>query len=85
VTLILPAAQLGRALAAIAAAGLGAARVLPLWPRAGRPARLMLLQARKGAAGGEQILPGLVLHDEAGRFTDAAEAVLRHGAGLVLG
>ncbi|MCA7119602.1 MAG: methyltransferase [Acidibrevibacterium sp.] len=84
-TLILPAAQLGRALAAIAAAGLGAARVLPLWPRAGRPARLMLLQARKGAAGGEQILPGLVLHDEAGRFTDAAEAVLRHGAGLVLG
>lgn len=83
-TLILPAEQLGRALAAAAAAGFGAATVLPLWPRAGRPARLIVVQAIKGAGGGERILPGLVLHGEAGGFTAEAEAILRGGAALPL-
>ena len=83
-TLILPASQLARALAALRAGGFGAATLLPLWPRAGQPARLILLQAIKGAAGGERVLPGLVLHGEAGGFTEAAEAILRNGAGLPL-
>ncbi len=83
-TLILPAGQLGRALAAAGAAGFGAASLLPLWPRAGRPARLILLQMLKGAPAGERVLPGLVLHGEAGGFTEAAEAILRNGAGLPL-
>jgi hypothetical protein len=29
-------------------------------------------------------MPGLVLHDAEGRFTEAAEAVLRDGEGLAL-
>lgn len=83
-TLILPASQTTRALAAFAAAGLGDAALMPLWPRAGKPARLILIQARKGISRGETLLPGLVLHDAGGGFTEAAEAVLRHGAALLL-
>ena len=83
-TFILPANQLARALAALRAGGFGAAHLLPLWPRAGQPARLILLQAIKGVPAGERVLPGLVLHGEAGGFTEAAEAILRHGAGLPL-
>ncbi len=83
-TLILPAAQIGQALPAMAANGLGSARILPLWPKAGRPARLILVQSVKGGRGGETILPGLLLHEEEGRFTAAAEAVLRDGAPLPL-
>ena len=30
------------------------------------------------------LLPGLVLHEQDGRYTTAADAVLREGAGLVL-
>jgi tRNA1(Val) A37 N6-methylase TrmN6 len=39
-----------------------------------------LLRARKGARGPAKILPGLVLHEADGRFTPAAEAILRDAA-----
>jgi tRNA1(Val) A37 N6-methylase TrmN6 len=54
---------------------------LPLWPRAGQPAKLVIVSARKGAKGPDRILPGLILHDAAG-ITKAAQAVLREGAAL---
>ena len=59
--------------------------VFPLWPAAGRPAKRMLIQARKGARGPLRLAPGLVLHDEQRRLQPEAEDVLRHGRALDLG
>ncbi len=60
----------------------GAATIFPLWPARGRPARRILIRARKGSSAPSQLLPGLVLHDDAGRFTAEAEAVLRSGIAI---
>lgn len=84
-TLVLPAARLSDAARAMRDAGLGAIALVPLWPRAGEPAKRMLLQGRKSARGGDRLLPGLVLHQANGAFTPEAEAVLRDGAALGLG
>jgi tRNA1Val (adenine37-N6)-methyltransferase len=82
-TLILPPRAVPESRAALAAAGCNSALLFPLWPRPGREARIVLLQATKGRAEDIRCLPGLVLHDEAG-YTDAAEAILRRGEALVL-
>lgn len=58
--------------------------VFPLWPKAGMPARRVLVRARKGARAPLALAAGLVLHAEDGRFTDAAQRVLRDGRGLDL-
>jgi len=60
----------------------GGVRVFPLWPRAGAPARRIVVKAVKGSAGPLSVLPGLALHETGHWFTSGAEAVLRHGAGL---
>lgn len=80
-TLILPAGQLGAGVAALRGAGCGDLALLPLWPRAGQPARLLLLRGVRGGRGGDTLLPGLVLHGPEG-LTAAAERCLRHGGGL---
>ena len=82
-TLILPPRAVPESLAALAAAGCGATSLFPLWPKPGREARIVLLQAvlsgaGKGGRAELRLLPGLVLHDAAG-YTPAAEAVLRGG------
>jgi tRNA1(Val) A37 N6-methylase TrmN6 len=83
-TLILPAARFDAGAAALRAAGCGAVALLPLWPRAGMPAKRVLLQAVRGGRGPARVLPGLVLHQAPpGRgYTAAAEAVLRDAAPL---
>jgi tRNA1(Val) A37 N6-methylase TrmN6 len=58
--------------------------VFPLWPGNGKPASRVILRARKGVANPTRLLPGLVLHEADGRYTAAADAVLRDGAGLLL-
>ena len=60
----------------------GEIAVFPLWPKAGRAARRVLAQARKAARGPARLAAGLVLHRADGRYTEEAEAVLRHGAPL---
>ena len=80
-TVLVPAAVTGVALEAVAKAGCGAATLLPLWPRAGQEARLLLLRATKAARGPCRILAGLVLHEGDG-FSDAARAILWEGAAL---
>ncbi len=60
----------------------GEIAVLPLWPMKDRPAKRVLVRARKGVGGPTSLLPGLVLHEADGRYTEAAEAVLRGGQGL---
>jgi tRNA1Val (adenine37-N6)-methyltransferase len=81
-TLILPPRAVPEALAALAEAGCGSALLFPLWPKPGREARILLIQASRGGRADLRLLPGLVLHDEAG-YTPAAEAVLRGGEALV--
>ena len=81
-TLILPAARLPEALAGFAAARCGSAAIMPLWPQAGRTAKLLLARAVREGRGPCRLLPGLALHEAGGGYTAAAEAVLRRGAAL---
>ncbi len=83
ITLILPAAAFSDATSALQAAGCGGAILLPLWPRAGQPAKMMILSAMRGGKAADRVLAGLVLHDEAG-ITPQANAILRDGNALTL-
>jgi tRNA1(Val) A37 N6-methylase TrmN6 len=59
----------------------GGITIFPLWPSVGRPARRIILLARKGSAAPLTLAQGLVLHGPGGAYSAAADAVLR-GAGL---
>jgi tRNA1(Val) A37 N6-methylase TrmN6 len=83
-TLIIAAAALPASLAALEAAGCGSPAIVPLWPRAGQPARLAILQGIKGGRGPCRLLPGLVLHAAGGGFTPETDAILRAGAALAV-
>ncbi len=58
--------------------------IFPLWPGAEKPAKRVIVRARKGVAGPTRLLSGLCLHAPGGGFTEAAETVLRHGAALTV-
>jgi len=90
VTLVHRADRLDQVLVALHGR-LGDIVVFPLWPGPAtatgpgeRPAKRVIVSGRKGVATPLRLAPGLVLHAEGGAFTAAAEAVLRHGAGLTL-
>ena len=83
-TFILPAALLPACAEAFAAAGAPASAMLPLWTRAGCPAKLVLVRGVKDGKGPFRVLPGLVLHGAGGGFTREAEAVLRRAEGLMV-
>jgi tRNA1(Val) A37 N6-methylase TrmN6 len=76
-TLILPAAAVPAGMAALTAAGCPPESLLPFWPLAGRPAKLVLLRGIKGGRSPFRIEAGLVLHNPDGRFTAEAESLLR--------
>ncbi len=57
---------------------LGGVAVFPLWPRAGVPAKRVLVAGQKGSRAPFRLLSGLILHQGDGRYTKAAEAVLRN-------
>lgn len=81
-TLIHRADRLDDILAALRGSA-GDIEVLPLWPRAGEPAKRIIVRARKGIRGGVTMAPGLILHGSPGtRYTPEAEAILRGGAAL---
>ena len=58
--------------------------VFPLWPKAGREAKRVIVRARPGVKTPLRIAPGLVLHEEDGGYTADALAILRDGAALTL-
>jgi tRNA1(Val) A37 N6-methylase TrmN6 len=58
--------------------------VYPLWPREGEAARRVLVRARKSVGTPLRLAPGLVLHEDGGKYTPQAEDVLRHAAALYL-
>jgi tRNA1(Val) A37 N6-methylase TrmN6 len=78
-TLILPASALAEGMAALQAVGCGSVALLPLWPRAASPARLILLQAIRGGHGPARVLAGLTLHTAGQDYTPVAQAILRAG------
>ena len=55
----------------------GAIVVAPLWPRQGEAAKRVIVAARAGRRTPLAIHPGLVLHEADGRYTEAADAILR--------
>jgi tRNA1(Val) A37 N6-methylase TrmN6 len=81
VTFIHRADRLGDLLSAFTGRA-GGLVVFPLWPGAGKPAKRVLLRARKDAATPLRLAAGLVLHQDDGSFTPAADTVLRAGKGL---
>lgn len=58
--------------------------VYPLWPGSNKPARRIIIQARKSTGGELRLSHGIVLHGGAQKYTPEAEAVLRHAHGIVL-
>ena len=58
-------------------ANFGGVTTLPLWPREGEEAKRVIVQARKGVRSPARILPGLIIHEDDGRYTDASAAVLK--------
>ncbi|TLU72047.1 tRNA1(Val) (adenine(37)-N6)-methyltransferase [Lichenicoccus roseus] len=84
-SLILPAALHAEACAALLRGGLvGGIALVPFWPRVGRPAKIVLLQGRRGSRAPSTILPGLLLHEPGGVYSADAERILRDGAALEL-
>jgi tRNA1(Val) A37 N6-methylase TrmN6 len=74
--------RLSDILAALRARDAGDIRILPIYPKAGQAARRVIIDAGKGRRSPDTLLPGLILHEEDGAYTAAAEAVLRGGGGL---
>lgn len=56
--------------------------LFPLWPKAGRPAKRILVRARKSVQSPLTLHPGLILHQEDGAYTPDADSVLRLGAAI---
>lgn len=81
-TMLLPASQAVRALAALRAEGCGRLTLFPLWPKPGRDAKLVLIQGYAAQRGLDRVAPGLVLHDADGAFSTMAQSLLRGGAAL---
>jgi tRNA1(Val) A37 N6-methylase TrmN6 len=82
-TFVLPASRFAEAALALRQARCGGVGLLPLWPRAGQPARRVLAQGRKHSRQPDHLHPGLVLHDDAG-WSAGAQAILRDAAPLPL-
>lgn len=80
-TLIHRADRLDDVLEALARS-FGGIAILPIHPKRDRAARRIILRAQRGSGEPLAILPGLVLHEESGAFTEAADGILRHGAAL---
>jgi len=85
VTLIHRADRLDALLEAIAGR-LGGVVVFPLWPggEGRKAAKRVIVTGRRGSRAPLSLVPGLVLHQPGGAFTDEAEAVLRHAGALLL-
>ncbi|HEY2071448.1 MAG TPA: DUF2007 domain-containing protein [Rhizomicrobium sp.] len=79
-TAILRADRLAEALAALPDRGV---TLFPLWARAGEPAKRVILRVAKDSRAPLAMLPGLVLHESNGDYTDAADDVLREGGALL--
>ncbi len=56
----------------------GAVEIIPLWPRAGQAAKRVVIRARKDRQTPCVLHPGLVLHEDDGKYTPEADNILRN-------
>ncbi len=61
----------------------GGATIVPLYSKAGQPAKRVLIRARKDAKSPARIMPGLVVHSIEGGYSQAAEKILRRAEPLL--
>ena len=61
----------------------GAVEIIPLYPKAGQPAKRVIVRAVKHRKTPATLHAGLTLHQDNGAYTDAAERVLRSAEGLL--
>ena len=64
-------------------AGAGETLLFPLWSQTMSPASRVIIQVRKAVRGPGAILPGLILHNRDGGFTEAAQHIMK-GGGLYM-
>jgi tRNA1Val (adenine37-N6)-methyltransferase len=83
-TLIVPAGMVPTCLAAMTQCRCPCSVLFPLWPKAERPAKLILLRGMKTALTPMRLAPGLTLHNPDGSFTAATQAILGDGVALTL-
>jgi tRNA1Val (adenine37-N6)-methyltransferase len=83
-TLILPSAMAPACLAAMSEARCPCTAIFPLWPKLGRPAKLVLLRGVKEARTPLRLLAGMVLHQENDSFSETAQAILVDAAALAV-
>jgi tRNA1(Val) A37 N6-methylase TrmN6 len=72
-------------LLALLAGRAGEIVIFPLWAGADKDAKRVIVRARKGVASPTRLTSGLILHEADGRYTEAADSVLRQGAALPIG
>jgi tRNA1(Val) A37 N6-methylase TrmN6 len=60
----------------------GNIQIFPLWPLAGAAAGRVILRALKDRRTPTHLLPGLIMHDEGGVYSDQVAAILRDGEAL---
>lgn len=61
----------------------GAVEIIPLWPRQGEDAKRVIIRAIKHRKSPARLHAGLILHDENGEYTEAAEKILRGARALL--
>ncbi len=74
--------RLSDILAALHAKNAGDIRIIPIFPKAGAPARRVIVDAGKDRRSPDTVLPGLVLHEADGKYTASADAILRQAGVL---
>lgn len=58
---------------------LGAITLIPFWPKAGEPAKRLVLSGKKGDRGGLTLHPGVVLHGDTGGYSAVAHRLVNEG------
>lgn len=83
-TLIVPPAAVPICLDAMGDHACGCRVIYPLWPKAGRAAKLVLLRGIRRGRSPMRLAAGMVLHEDNGAFTQAAHVILRETAALFI-
>lgn len=60
----------------------GATEIIPLWPKAGKEAKRVVIRTIKHRKSPSRLHAGLVLHNDDGTYTEAANAILRNQEAL---
>ena len=60
----------------------GGITIFPLWSKAGREAKRIIVRARKNVKSDSRVLPGMVVHDDNGDYTPAANDILVNAKGI---